>query len=130
MSHTTWILFYHTYMLTLPTSLKPRAFGCHMHDSKEVKNVLEWYLIKCPSKNKYQKTKSSKEIGLHAQNLIIIRHTSQHNWVNLYDHLKSTRICTLILAKTFIWAPNLWEKWLQTRFRYANHLALITCFIS
>ena len=37
MSHATLILYYHTSMLTLHTSLISPALGCHMHDIREVR---------------------------------------------------------------------------------------------
>ena len=33
-------------------------------------SIFEWYMVRCDSKNKYQKSVCLKEIGLHAQNMI------------------------------------------------------------
>ena len=35
-------------------------------------HVVEWFMVRCNSKNGYPKDMYSKEIGLHAQNMIII----------------------------------------------------------
>jgi hypothetical protein len=34
--------------------------------------VFEWYVVRCGSKNKYQKNMCLKEIGLRAQNMLLI----------------------------------------------------------
>ena len=58
------------------------------------------------------------------------RFNSQHDWNYLYYPLTSTWIFTLITNKIFTWATKLRDKQLWTSFEFANHLALMTCFIS
>ena len=68
-----------------------------------------------------------KEIGLHAQNTLTIR------GMDVYDHLMSTSIYTLIMHKIFIGVPKFTRfKWLHALFGLVNHLALImiVCFTS
>ena len=71
--------------------------------------IFEWYVGRCGSKNGYQKDVCSKEIELHAQNMIIVL-----DWIvntireDLDDHVMSTRISTFIINK--LW--KLWAKWL------------------
>ena len=62
--------------------------------------IFEWYVIRCGFKNGYQKDMYLIEIGLRAQNMIPIL-GSIVNIIggNLYDHLISTRILTLIVKK-------------------------------
>jgi hypothetical protein len=48
---------------------------------------------------------------------------------NLYDHLMSMRIPTLIIIHIHMNSENYEEKWLQSRFGSANHLVEIVCFI-
>jgi hypothetical protein len=49
-----------------------------------------------------------KEIGLHAQNMMVILGLeNQHHGGGLYDHLLSMRIFTLILSKISIQAPKI-----------------------
>ena len=72
--------------------------------------VFEWYVVWCGYKNKYEKDICLKEIGLHAQNMITILSLSQHDWGDLYDHLLSTKIFTLIIYKIIIGAPKIMRK--------------------
>ena len=44
---------------------------------------------------------------------------------DLYDDLMSTGICTLILDKTFVWAPRIIRKVSTRWFELANHLVQI-----
>ena len=52
-----------------------------------------------------------EEIGLHAQNMLIILVGSVINILrDLCDHLISTRIFTLIVNKIFMWTQHYWVK--------------------
>ena len=64
--------------------------------------ILEWFVVWCGSKNKYQKDMCLKEIGLHPQNMVIILNLIININGGLYDYLKSTRISILIRNKIFI----------------------------
>jgi hypothetical protein len=59
-----------------------------------------------PPRNGYQKDMPSKEIGLHAQNIITILGSIINiiGW-KVYDHLMSTEMLNLINNKMFICAP-------------------------
>ena len=64
-------------------------------------------LVRCDSKNGYQKNMISKEIGLPAQNMLSILSSTINIIVeDLHDHFMSTRIFNLILNKIFIRAPR------------------------
>ena len=93
--------------------------------------VLECCVFRCRSKNWHQKDMCLKEVGLHAQSMLIIL-GSIVNMIrgDLYDRLLSTRITTLITNKIFIWALQIWGKWLQAQFGFANHHGRIACFIT
>ena len=58
--------------------------------------IFEWCVVKCGSKNRQQKDKCLKQIGLRAHNLVTIL-SSVVNIVggNLYDHVTSTRESSL-----------------------------------
>ena len=65
--------------------------------------IFEWYLVWCGYKNEYKKDMCLKEIGLHAQNMItIVSLTINMIGGDLYDHLLSTKIFTLIINKIII----------------------------
>ena len=65
--------------------------------------IFEWYAGICGSKNRHQTEMSLEEIGLRAQNMTTIsKLNSLHKWGDLYDHLMSTKIFTLILHEIFI----------------------------
>ena len=65
--------------------------------------IFEWYVVRCGSKNIYQKDTCLKEIRLLAQNIITIL-GSIANIIggDLYDHLTNTRILTLVIDKILI----------------------------
>ena len=94
--------------------------------------LFEWYVGWCGSNNRDQTCICLKEIRQYIQTMItilnpianIIRKERQRN---LYDHLMSTRIFTLIMNKTFIRTPRTMKKMLQPQFKFANFLILITC---
>ena len=57
----------------------------------------------CGFKNRYQKDMCLQEVGLCAENRIIIQNSnSQHKRGNLYDQLISTRIFILMMNKICI----------------------------
>ena len=65
--------------------------------------LFEWYMGSCGSKNGHQEGMCSKEIRLHAQNMLTILGLMVNmTRGDLYDHLMSTRIFTLIMNKIFI----------------------------
>ena len=68
--------------------------------------ICEWDVVRCGSKNGYQKDIMwLEEIGLCAQNLITILGSMVNISLGegeLYDHLMSRRIFTLIMNKIFI----------------------------
>jgi hypothetical protein len=67
------------------------------------------------------------KIGLHAQNMnTILGSIVNVIGVDLYDHLMSTRIFTLIMNKIFRGAPKIMRKGLQPHFGFANYLILIS----
>ena len=91
--------------------------------------IFEWYVGVAPRTN-FEKT-CLKESELHAQNMIIILGSIVNIMGDLYDHLMSMRIFTLMMNKIFIGAPKVMrKKWLQPRLEFANHLALIACCIA
>jgi hypothetical protein len=55
----------------------------------------EWYVLRCGSKNGHQEDICSKEVELHAQN-ILTTSSSIVNDVHVYDHFMSRIIITLI----------------------------------
>ena len=60
--------------------------------------IFKWYVVSCGSKNEHPKrdwTMCSKQVNHSKLN-------NQHNWGNLYDHLMSTRIFTLVMNEIFI----------------------------
>ena len=63
--------------------------------------IFEWYVIRCGSKNKYQKYTCLKEMGLRAQIITILG-----SIVNIIgsqcDCLMNTSILTLIMTKIFM----------------------------
>jgi hypothetical protein len=62
--------------------------------------IFDWYVIRCGSKNKYQKDMCLKESELHAQNMITILGSIVINIMgDVYDHLMSMRIVTLMTNK-------------------------------
>ena len=66
-------------------------------------SFFKWYVVMCGSKNGHKKYMYLKEIGLRAQYMMTIL-GSIVNIIgrgNLYDHLMSTRIFTLIMNKKF-----------------------------
>ena len=82
-----------------------------------------------------RKDMSSKEIGLHVENMITTAPSMCNTnctcarawyggrvWGDLYDHSKSTIIiCTSTMNKIFTWPPkSLWDEWLRPRFGFAN----------
>ena len=85
--------------------------------------IVEWYVVRCVSKNGQQKERCVNEIGLHAQNMLIILGLI----VNMikgdpYNHLMNTQIITLKMNEMFIWAPwimrqmatdTIWIRWLS-----------------
>ena len=73
--------------------------------------IIEWYVVRCGSKNGYQKgIIRLKELGLHAQNHNHSMLKSQQNWGDLYDHLMSTTLFTLVMNKVIRWALNMMRK--------------------
>ena len=57
-------------------------------------------MVRCGSKNGYQKYIFSKGIGVHAQNIITFFSSIVNIiWLDLYDHLMGTKIYTLIMDK-------------------------------
>jgi hypothetical protein len=64
--------------------------------------TFEWYVVRCGSKNEYQKDMLKKKLDyvLKVYN-IHSKPNNQHNWGNLYDHLTSTRIFNSIMNKIF-----------------------------
>ena len=92
--------------------------------------ILEWYVVRCGSMNGYWKDSCFIEIGLHARNMYTILGSIVNIFgVDLYDHLMSTRIFTLIINKILIGAPKNMRNGLQPHFGFANYLLLIICFI-
>ena len=62
-------------------------------------------MVRCGSKNGYQKDMRLKAIALHVQTmLIVLSSTGQHNLGgrDLYDRLRSTRIFTLTMIRILI----------------------------
>ena len=65
-------------------------------------------MVRCGSKNGPQKGSSLKEIGLHAQNMIIVLDSTCNITVGcgggggLYDHLMNTKIFTFMIDKIFL----------------------------
>ena len=62
--------------------------------------IYEWYVVRSGSKNGHQTDMCSK-YAKHS------RSNSQHDWGELYDHLMSTKILTLIMKCKLKWAPNI-----------------------
>ena len=58
------------------------------------------------------------------------RFSGQHDWGDLYGHLMSTRIFTLIMNKKIVGAPNIMRQMVSGTMWISNHLALIVYFIS
>ena len=58
------------------------------------------------------------------------RPNSQHKWGSLYDHSMSTRIFNLIMNYIHVSSKNYEESGYDNDLNFANHLVLITCFIS
>ena len=56
--------------------------------------IFEWSVVRCGSKNRHPKDVCLKEIEQRAQKI-----NNRHDWKDLYDHLMSTRIFTLIMNK-------------------------------
>ena len=60
-------------------------------------NLYDRYVVSCGSTNGYQKDAGLKDIGLHAEIVIIIsRFNRRHNLGDPYDHSMSMKIFTLI----------------------------------
>ena len=57
------------------------------------------------------------------------RFNSRHDQGDMYHHLTSKRIFTLIMNKIVIGALELMRQMLWGRFGYVNHLAYIACFV-
>ena len=72
--------------------------------------MFELYVVRCDSKNKYSKDRCSKEIGVHAQNMIASIINMILGGGVLFDHSMSTRIFTLIINKIFIGTPKIMKK--------------------
>jgi hypothetical protein len=70
--------------------------------------TFEWYMVWCGSKNRYQNNiMCLKDIELRAQNRKNqLRFNGQHNWGDLYDHLMSTRVFTLIMHNMYKSSEN------------------------
>jgi hypothetical protein len=92
--------------------------------------IFEWYVIWCGSKNGHQGHKCFEVIGLCAQNRLI----GVNSIVNMIGGIYMTTWWareSLILNEKFQHdVQNLRGKWLHARFGFANHRALIACFIS
>ena len=87
-------------------------------------HIFKCYLVRCGSKEQPPQRHMFRDFGLHAQNILGSIISVQGN---LYDHLMSFSIFTLIMNKIFIRAP---KKWRQAQFGFASHLTQIACFIS
>ena len=68
-------------------------------------------MVRCASKNGYQRDMRLKEIRLHARNMITILSSivSIVGW-KLYDHLMSTKMLNLMMNKMFICTPIITRK--------------------
>ena len=65
--------------------------------------IFEWCVVRCDSKSIYQKDICLQEIGLHAQNMIIVLGSIFDRLCKgLHDHLTSERIFNLIMNRIFI----------------------------
>ena len=63
--------------------------------------IFEQYVVRCGSKNGHQMM-CLKEIGLSAQNMLTILSSIIYMFEDLYDHLLSTRILSLIMNRILI----------------------------
>ena len=63
--------------------------------------VVEWYMVRCGSKNGHQKDMGLEEIVC-SKYTNYSRFYSQCNWEDLHDHFMSTRTFTSIINKIFI----------------------------
>ena len=84
--------------------------------------IFEWCVVRCRSKNRHKKTRVRKRLDYVLNN--------QHNWGDLYDCSLRKRIFTLIMNDMHMSSEKYEKNWLWVRCRFANHLALIVCFIS
>ena len=64
--------------------------------------IFEWYVVRCDSKNGYQKDVIKRYCVMCSKYDKHSRFNNHHNWRDLYDHLMSTRILTLIMNKISI----------------------------
>ena len=70
--------------------------------------VFEWHVVRCefgggtPFKHVFK-----RGLTTCSKNVLCTMLDSQHDCGDLYDHLMSTRIFTLIMNKLFIWAPKM-----------------------
>jgi hypothetical protein len=55
---------------------------------------------------------------------------NKSNWGDLNDHYMNIKNFIVIMNKTIIWVPKTWRMSLQPWFGIANHLVLISCFVS
>ena len=72
--------------------------------------IFEWYVVRCGSKNGHQNDVSKRHCTMCSRNDNHSRLNRQHNWRDVYGHLMSTRIFTLIIKKIFKWAPKVMRK--------------------
>ena len=92
--------------------------------------IIDKYVVRCGSKTGTKKTCLQK-IGLHAANILNHSRLKSQTWFgDLYDHLMSRIIFTLIMDEIFMRAWKIWGISLWPRFEFSNHLSLIECFIS
>ena len=63
-------------------------------------------MVRCSSKNGYHKDMCLKEIGVRTQNTIIILGSIMNIVENLYDHLMSMGVFTLIMNRALKWCSQ------------------------
>ena len=63
--------------------------------------IFEWYVVRCISINRYENDMCVKDSGLCAQNLRTFLGSIVNRIMDMYDHLMSTKIFTLLMIKIF-----------------------------
>ena len=70
--------------------------------------VFETYVVRCGSKNGYQRDTNSKEIGRCAQNMLVILGSMINKyWGDPDDHLMSMRMFNLLMNKIIMGPPKI-----------------------
>ena len=87
--------------------------------------MFDLYVVRCGSKNRHQKDMCSKENGLCAQNMLTILHFIVNiiGVGDLYDHIKSMRIFTMIMNEIFICTLKIMRQMAMSTFWicYSSH---------